>query len=461
MRDEPGRVLQGGLNLSLAMQTDEHGQVLLRVPKVGVREPVEHVWPEPVIVAAMRHIEETPDLLYATPGWERAPGHFQVHQFAEHTRPLPSASTTSRVPVPDHVVDNDIPVFVGKVARLTGLPAPARPLARNARHAAEHKVALLAAQWEANLRRSAALYRDLGFPGQFEEFIRPAWQRLSDPSDVPMVVTAPDIWRGNMLLHRDDKTVFVDNELLTITDPRSALAFMVEEGRYPLEQEERLVQRTREEVGIPGRRFDESLDGWRSLHVLTMALRYPNRRSRSFEDRTELGASDADIGREIAYMAEGNAAGIGRAMELLGRDAPSPEHVAWAYRREFERVRSDLRRSGRLDTIPNRPPGTARIAIPEGWQPDNRIGQYAFGTLTSKPQPGHGRRPGPGNPPMVNAAVSKGLSPMRAEERKPPLGSGVAPNDAHAGVSTWRDTRQTAEQAKGNELKLARSHNLR
>lgn len=381
LRDDHSRVLRGAMNLSARVDDPDVGAVLYREPIPDAQTgPFEFMWSEPVIKLAMQGIAETPRLLYATPGWERSAGHFQIHEFALDTAPMPPYG-----PLPDHVAFHDIPVFCGELARLRGLPEPFHPPARNARDDASLTVARHVDSWRTTRARCGQLLRDLGIPDDDEAYVGRVSESLAAVTDVPVVPLCPDLWRGNMLLHREGRTVFVDPELLTIGDPRKVVGYVLSANGFSARQQDALVARMRTEMAIPDHGFRAAVDAWRDLQTLTVAMRWPYRKSLELEDRLELGHAVDDLAEGIAMGAAGNAEGIGRSLALAGRTGPSADRVAWAYRRELDRQQQLLQDSGRLGSPQRRAPtATHGVRDPRATATAS-VRAYAFGERTERP----------------------------------------------------------------------------
>ncbi|MGA4543002.1 hypothetical protein ACPA54_23730 [Uniformispora flossi] len=384
--DKSAVALVGQQNLSVRCQDREYGALLYRRPKMEANDKYDRVWAEPAIIRAMSHLPQTPGIVYATPGWTRSDGHFMLIEYIEGMAELPQNGPAFREPFPERLVEFDIPEYMGQVSRLRIDASPIGVLPPATRQGfIDHHTRRVRQDWArvTGIPAVGRLHEDLVFPKDFTRLIAAPVDALEHVPEVRHVKGLPDIWAGNMgVLH--DRTVFFDPELLTVGDPRYFIASTLNQCLLPEDQEVRLQERAREELGVPERGFDEGVTAWRDLRRASGAITAPEWRANNFADSVAYGVPEETVAREIAYLAEQHAAGWGKAMGRLGGGELSAEALAWAYRRMYDDAVIQHKAAG--SPHPKGPRRTLVLTMPEGFTPSSSVQAYAEGTARKRPE---------------------------------------------------------------------------
>ncbi|GAA4982668.1 hypothetical protein GCM10023205_60220 [Yinghuangia aomiensis] len=436
IHDGSAVVLVGQQNLSVRCQDTEHGALLYRRPKVEANDKYDRVWAEPAIIRAMSHLPQTPGIVYATPGWKRGDEHFMLIEYIEGATKPPENGPAFRQPFPERLVESDIPEYMGQVSRLSIDASPIGVVPPATREGfIDHHTRRIRQDWArvTGIPAVGRLHEDLDFPEDFARLIAAPVDTLEHVPEVRHVKGLPDIWAGNMgVLH--DRTVFFDPELLTVGDPRYFIAVTLNQCLLPEDQEVRLQERAREELGVPERGFDEGVTAWRDLRRASGAIISPEWRANNFADSVAYGVPEETVAREIACLAEQHAAGWGKDMGRLGGGELSAEALAWAYRRMYEDAVARHKAAG--SPRPQGPRRTLVLAVPEGFSPSSSVRAYAEGTarkrpelrrggLTAVPEPSRQASPAPVTSIANTAAALPTVSSLANEVRRSAPGINV------------------------------------
>ncbi|WP_436776365.1 hypothetical protein [Yinghuangia sp. YIM S09857] len=420
-------VLEGSYNRNVRVDHPQLGAVLVRIPKRSASLPANlRTWWEPDILRAVQKTIDVPQLLYATPGFARRDGDFQIHRFRE-MQPLPPRPN----PVPNALVERDIPRFFRDLAAVTDLPPapPGRPQGTDAQAYADVQLAFLDGLWQHVNAAWPELYERLGFP---RRPITPARRALDGTSPVPLVLIHPDLWRGNM--HRSrGSTVFIDHEFVTRGDPRHALAYTLDESGYTPSQEKRLTANVVDALHLPTQGLEKALQGWTTWAHVQTALRSPARIAASMQSMTP---EQVQARLEKTTWLAGIVDRV--ATTYWGRPALTHEQVADALRS----VAPDSpKRHAR------KPPASAVRASPDT-------------TQRARPQPPAPHRQATPHPNHANAPAAhtelaaQGLAPLRSLHTKPALTRTTANTNTNP---TTLSSGPSAHQAKDLALKLSRT----
>ncbi|MGR6997812.1 hypothetical protein ACU686_06320 [Yinghuangia aomiensis] len=457
-------VLVGQQNLSVRCRDDEHGALLYRRPKVEANDKYDRVWAEPAIVRAMSHLPQTPGIVYATPGWRRSDEHFMLIEYIEGATKPPENGPTFRQPFPERLVESDIPEYMGQVSRLSIDASPTGVLPPATRQGfIDHRTRHIRQDWArvTGIPAVGRLHEDLAFPQDIARLLAAPVDALEHVPEVRHVTGLSDIWAGNIGVLRD-RTVFFDPELLTVGDPRYFIASTLGHCLVPEDQEIRLKERAREELGVPERGFDEGVAAWRDLRRAGGAVVSPEMRANNFADSVAYGVPEETVAGEIAFLAEQHAAAWGKGMGRLGGSELSAEAVAWAYRRMYEDAAARHKAAG--SPRPQGPRRTLVLEVPEGYSPSSSVRAYAEGTARKRPElrpggliaaPEPTRRASPASVPSIanTAAALPTVSALADELRRSAPGINVGlpaqlPGVGHVDAHQDKSLGVTAERSR-------------
>lgn len=478
VRRHPERVLHGQMNINVGPLAYGDQQVLVRIPKADAVSPLDFRWREPDIVRAMERVGvRAPRLLFATSGWARREGHFQIHEFASNCLPVPPARIIrpgqDAVPVPQRMVEHDIPDYCARLLGITAfLPSPTWRVPRTAAEAAYARVTRDSQHWDRTAGRLRALRRDLGYAERFEDCVRPALRQLAEAADAPMTAMNPDVHRGNMLLDPRGRTVFLDPEYVDIHDLRFGVGFMAYELKLPDEQRHMLVDKTLRCTRVPHRGFVRGVEAWREYSRHRLVALLPELRSLALETLVRTGATKETAANHIVRMIPGNHHEIAWSLAQQGRPVPSPEAVAWAYYNEYERIVERVADEQRHGNSPGTLLRPAKAAPLE--QPDEVLMAYATGRIRDNPDrhsttrhiggaanPRSALAGDPSGPRMdMLSSAGFGLSPMRAIPANRPLRDSPQPNrtghfpptTVEAPLKTWKELAPEIRRGSGNGI---------
>ncbi|MGW0665143.1 hypothetical protein [Streptodolium elevatio] len=432
-------VLEGSYNRNVRVDHPDLGAVLVRMPKRSALPANLRTWWEPAILRAVQRTVDVPALLYATPGFARRDGDFQIHQFRDMTA-LPRVPT----PVPDFLVERDIPRFFRALADVTDLPAVphGRPTGTDAQAYADLQNAFLDGLWQRVHAAWPELYERLGFP---RSPTAPAHRALDGVHPVPLAPIHPDLWRGNMHLS-GGSTVFIDHEYLTFGDPRHALAYTLDESGYTRGQAKRLTENTTAALQLPTKGLSNALQGWTTWAHIQTALRSPARAAANLQSMTG----------EQAQSFLANTTWLRGVVDRIatthwGRPALTHEQVSDA-------LASTLPTSAKQHT---RNAHTATPAIrpsPARSKPTDAATERAplpAAPRRSRPEPNLAPWPADANTAVLPECVAMGMRPLRRLDTKAALSRTVVNTTHHDTLALTSGP--AFQQSKGLSRKLSRT----